>query len=89
MFDREERKEYSFTVMAMDIGGRTGFTTLHITVDDENDNNPVFKQSDYKAIVRSNTTAGTVVLTVRECIFSYCPFSELSVHVLGLSCLYK
>lgn len=50
--------------MAMDIGGRTGFTTLHITVDDENDNKPVFMQSDYKAVIRSNTTAGTIVLRV-------------------------
>lgn len=64
VFDREERAEYSFTVMAMDIGGRTGFTTLHITVDDVNDNKPVFLQSDYKAIVRSNTTSGSVVLKV-------------------------
>lgn len=64
VFDREERAEYSFTVMAMDIGGRTGFTTLHITVDDENDNKPVFMQSDYKAIIRSNATSGSVVLKV-------------------------
>lgn len=64
MFDREKEAEYSFTVMAMDIGGRTGFTTLHITVDDVNDNKPVFMQSEYKTIIRSNTTSGNVVLKV-------------------------
>ncbi|KAG7169023.1 fat-like cadherin-related tumor suppressor-like, partial [Homarus americanus] len=62
VFDREERAEYAFTVMAMDIGGRTGFTTLHITVNDVNDNKPVFMQTNYKAIIRSNTTSGSVVL---------------------------
>ncbi|XP_042222155.1 fat-like cadherin-related tumor suppressor homolog isoform X3 [Homarus americanus] len=64
VFDREERAEYAFTVMAMDIGGRTGFTTLHITVNDVNDNKPVFMQTNYKAIIRSNTTSGSVVLKV-------------------------
>ncbi|XP_064094852.1 fat-like cadherin-related tumor suppressor homolog isoform X3 [Macrobrachium nipponense] len=64
VFDREERAEYSFTVMAMDIGGRTGFTTLHITVDDTNDNKPVFMQKDYKAIIRANATAGSSILKV-------------------------
>nr|XP_053631087.1 fat-like cadherin-related tumor suppressor homolog isoform X2 [Cherax quadricarinatus] len=64
IFDREERAEFAFTVMAMDIGGRTGFTTLHISVDDVNDNKPIFMQSDYKAIIRSNATAGSVVMKV-------------------------
>ncbi|XP_063848744.1 fat-like cadherin-related tumor suppressor homolog isoform X3 [Scylla paramamosain] len=63
-FDREEVSELSFTVMAMDIGGRTGFTTLHIAVEDENDNKPVFVQSVYKAVVRANTTQGATVLRV-------------------------
>lgn len=64
MFDREEQREYSFTVMAMDIGGRTGFTTLHVTVDDVNDNKPIFMQTNYKNIIRANITAGSVVLKV-------------------------
>lgn len=64
VFDREELAEYSFTVMAMDIGGRTGFTTLHISVEDENDNKPVFVQLAYKIVIRANATVGSVILKV-------------------------
>ncbi|KAG0721076.1 Protocadherin Fat 1 [Chionoecetes opilio] len=64
MFDREAQSEYSFTVMAMDIGGRTGFTTLHVTVADDNDNKPVFVQSVYRVVMEANTTLGTGFLRV-------------------------
>ena len=75
MFDREELAEYSFTVMAMDIGGRTGFTTLHVAVGDENDNKPVFVQSEYKMVVRANTTIGsTIIRVIIKDLFIFSPY---------------
>ncbi|CAL4064237.1 unnamed protein product, partial [Meganyctiphanes norvegica] len=62
--DHEKQSEYFFTIMAQDIGGRTGFTTLHVVVGDVNDNRPLFQQSRYKATVRENATAGTLVAKV-------------------------
>lgn len=51
--DRETQDFYSFTVEAFDGGipARTGTLTLNVQVLDENDNPPIFNQSEYHASV--------------------------------------
>ena len=58
------KDEYTFIVQAVDIGGRTGFTTLQVVVDDKNDNSPKFSQSSYKSLIRANTSTNAIVLMV-------------------------
>lgn len=50
--------------MAVDGGGRTGFTTLEVGVADVNDNKPVFGQPNYKVLLPANVTQSEVVLKV-------------------------
>lgn len=64
--DRETRDRYSLIIEAQD-GGQpplSGRMVVNVTVQDVNDNQPVFNQSRYVARVPENATVGTVVVTV-------------------------
>ncbi|KAM9376024.1 uncharacterized protein KZ484_008559 [Pholidichthys leucotaenia] len=64
--DREKNERLSLVLTAVD-GGEpqmSGTMQIHINVLDANDNAPVFTQSVYKAFVRENSAAGTVIATV-------------------------
>ncbi len=63
-FDREEEDSYDVPVVATDAGGRSGFATLRIKIEDENDCDPIFALSEYKANVFANQTAGSRVTRV-------------------------
>uniref|UniRef100_A0A673FKM9 Protocadherin-16 n=1 Tax=Sinocyclocheilus rhinocerous TaxID=307959 RepID=A0A673FKM9_9TELE len=64
--DREITSFYSFTIEAFDGGlpPKTGQLQVHITVLDENDNQPVFNQTEYHAVVLENTPLMTPVCQV-------------------------
>jgi hypothetical protein len=62
----EPTQSYDIFVMASDVGGRSGFTTVRVNVGDENDNPPVFQLREYKAAIHSNITINTTFLKVRE-----------------------
>uniref|UniRef100_A0A671K679 Protocadherin-16 n=1 Tax=Sinocyclocheilus anshuiensis TaxID=1608454 RepID=A0A671K679_9TELE len=64
--DREITSFYSFTIDAFDGGlpPKTGQLQVHITVLDENDNQPVFNQTEYQAVVLENTPLMTPVCQV-------------------------
>ncbi|XP_058268021.1 protocadherin beta-16-like isoform X13 [Hemibagrus wyckioides] len=64
--DREERDELKLALTAYDGGSpkKSGTMQIHISVLDANDNAPVCKQSVYKAEVKENSPAGTVVTAV-------------------------
>ena len=62
--DREERPVYEIPISVTDRKGRNGFTTLKISVADENDNSPSFPLSNYKANIQANLTVGSTVLRV-------------------------
>ncbi|XP_054721928.1 LOW QUALITY PROTEIN: fat-like cadherin-related tumor suppressor homolog [Uloborus diversus] len=64
-FDREKHRLYEVPIAAFDGGGRPGYSTVRISVTNENDNAPQFTVSDYQAYVYENTTVGTTVLQVR------------------------
>ncbi|XP_039768473.1 desmocollin-1 [Ornithorhynchus anatinus] len=59
LLDREECHTYQLIVQAQDMGGQPfglrGTGTVTITLEDENDNSPVFTQASYIAQVEENT----------------------------------
>ncbi|XP_054634742.1 protocadherin-23 [Dunckerocampus dactyliophorus] len=64
--DREAQDLYSLTIEAFDGGipARTGTLRVNIRIVDENDNPPVFNQTEYHASVSENTPAGSSVCRV-------------------------
>ncbi|CAH0559984.1 unnamed protein product [Brassicogethes aeneus] len=64
--DRETTDFYSLVIEALDGGTPPlrGEMTVNITIQDVNDNQPIFNQSRYFATVPENATIGTIVLQV-------------------------
>lgn len=64
--DRETTSAYSLVIEALDGGSPPlrGEMTVNITIQDVNDNQPIFNQSRYFATVPENATVGTTVLQV-------------------------
>uniref|UniRef100_A0A8B9HAW7 Cadherin domain-containing protein n=1 Tax=Astyanax mexicanus TaxID=7994 RepID=A0A8B9HAW7_ASTMX len=64
--DREGQDLYSLTVEAFDGGvpPKTGHLQVHVNVLDENDNPPVFNQSEYQAVLWENAPLLTPVCQV-------------------------
>lgn len=64
--DRETTPAYSLLIEALDGGTPPlrGLLTVNITIQDVNDNQPIFNQSRYFATVPENATVGTSVLQV-------------------------
>lgn len=64
--DRETTDAYSLVIEALDGGTPPlrGEMTVNITIQDVNDNQPIFNQSRYFATVPENATTGTSVLQV-------------------------
>lgn len=63
--DRETRKSYEILVMASDEGGRSGFTTIRVSVADENEFPPQFVNSEYKTVVHANLSRNIVFLRIK------------------------
>ncbi|KAM6946229.1 LOW QUALITY PROTEIN: protocadherin-16 [Aplochiton taeniatus] len=66
VLDREKRYSYTLSLEAFDGGSpkRTGQMTLDITVQDINDNAPIFNQSRYHTIISENLQPGSSILQV-------------------------
>ncbi|TNN75087.1 Protocadherin-16 [Liparis tanakae] len=66
ILDREKRSTYTLSLEAFDGGSpkRTDQMTLDITVQDINDNAPIFNQSRYHAIISENLQPGSNILQV-------------------------
>lgn len=64
--DRETTAAYSLLIEALDGGSPPlkGQMTVNITIQDVNDNQPIFNQSRYFATVPENATVGTSILQV-------------------------
>ncbi|XP_044255905.1 protein dachsous [Tribolium madens] len=64
--DRETTPAYSLVIEALDGGTPPlrGEMTVNITIQDVNDNQPIFNQSRYIATIPENATVGTTVLQV-------------------------
>ncbi|XP_062585575.1 protocadherin-9-like isoform X1 [Saccostrea cucullata] len=64
IFDREVQDYYQFNIRALD-GGSTpnvGVLTVHVDIEDINDNSPVFTQTTYNVSVQENITIGSNIL---------------------------
>jgi len=66
LLDREARSRYHLVIEALDGGTPPLRSRLHanVTVQDVNDNPPIFNQTSYVASVPENATVGTPVLVV-------------------------
>lgn len=64
--DREEKHRYSFQVVAVDGGvpPKSASTTVVVTIQDVNDNNPIFSPKYYEAVIAEDQKPGTPVTTV-------------------------
>lgn len=62
--DRETKDYFEIVVMAKDSGGRSGFTTVSVTVIDINDNSPQFLSPRFSTAMYSNASSTTPVLQV-------------------------
>ncbi|XP_046901910.1 protocadherin-23 [Hypomesus transpacificus] len=64
VLDREERVNYTLTLMAHDSGSSplSASTQLHLLLLDENDHSPAFGRKSYRASVSEGLPAGTEVL---------------------------
>ena len=67
-FDRETNSMHEILVMAIDDGGRTGFSKVWIHIKDRNDNRPVFALPEYQANIPVDTNPGNSILKVLECL---------------------
>ncbi|XP_025090910.1 cadherin-23-like isoform X2 [Pomacea canaliculata] len=57
--DRETKDTYNLLVQAQDGGGLLNSTSLTITIEDINDNKPIFQRTQYDAILSENSTTFT------------------------------
>ena len=64
VLDREDTPEFEIPVQVADQAGRNDFTTVKLSLTDENDNSPSFPLSEYKANIPANLTVGSTVLSV-------------------------
>ncbi|XP_034739835.1 protocadherin Fat 2 isoform X1 [Etheostoma cragini] len=64
VLDREKEVEYNMVAKATDGGGRSCQADIRLTVQDMNDNPPLFSSSHYEVTVFDNTTVRTPVAVV-------------------------
>ncbi|XP_052280093.1 protocadherin Fat 1-like isoform X4 [Dreissena polymorpha] len=64
VLDREQRSVYSVPVAVTDNGGRMTFTTVHISVSDQNDNVPLFLAQEYKVTTLEGLPLNYTVLQI-------------------------
>uniref|UniRef100_H2YNK7 Cadherin domain-containing protein n=1 Tax=Ciona savignyi TaxID=51511 RepID=H2YNK7_CIOSA len=65
-FNRENQASYSLNISATDDGqpSLTGYLSISINIQDNNDNEPAFDFTEYSAYIPENATRGAKVLTV-------------------------
>lgn len=87
--DRELVEQIRLAVVVEDIATQTDrqqtFGHLTIIVDDENDNNPVFKERVYKRSISENSPVGSVIANIaatdQVCTASYHPHSPSTLFL--------
>ncbi|KAH3831084.1 hypothetical protein DPMN_104345 [Dreissena polymorpha] len=75
VLDREQRSVYSVPVAVTDNGGRMTFTTVHISVSDQNDNVPQFLAQEYKVTALDGLPLNYTVLQASS------RFSSVFIHL--------
>ena len=64
VLDREVQKLYEIPVVAVDAGGKSGFSSVRVWVTDVNDCVPKFLLPEYKASIPSNLSVNSGFLKV-------------------------
>ncbi len=96
--DREQQDSYEFQIIAYDGGDppKSGSIDVFITVDDANDNDPVFNNATYEVSLYENVPVGTTIVQVHatdkdkgpnsEVRYSFSPTTEENYgHLFGIS----
>ena len=85
--DREVQSLYSFSVTGSDGGSPSLSSTAQITVmiSDENDNPPVFQQSNYSASVSESSSPGQLVLSVVAIDADIDQNANITYYIQGLA----
>ena len=85
--DREDEPSYEIHIVAIDMGisPLTSSATLSISVEDVNDNMPIFIQLPYSASLPEDVSIGTPVLTVFAFDIDSGPNMEISYRVFSNS----
>lgn len=65
ILDREVKKLYEIPIVAIDAGGKLGFTSVRVWVTDINDSVPKFLLPEYKASIPSNLSVNSGFLKVK------------------------
>ena len=78
VLDREQQSTFNVPVAATDNGGLMVFTTVHISVTDQNDNVPQFLAQEYEFTVLDITPLNNTILKVICHTFT----SSYTLHVL-------
>ena len=90
VYDRETTPEYFLTIMATDGGGATSTTRVHVTLDDVNDQHPVFLRPEYRAFLKENSNNFDVGVTAQVGTFYFytyfCTLSKRCQHINRCEC---
>ena len=83
--DREDVASYNLLILAIDTGSppQTSNVTLVITVEDENDNFPIFSPPSYSVTVFENITISTLITTVSATDLDAGPNMEISYSMFA------
>lgn len=63
--DREKVSNYAVRVLVTDKAGHSCYSDVYIEIIDENDNRPVFQQTNYVVPVRENATVSSMITRVQ------------------------
>jgi hypothetical protein len=76
-----------FNVIAYDSGvpQLSAMAVVHVTVININDNEPVFNQSSYRAVIKENTAAGTFVAQVKAIDADYGKYGKITYNIVSIS----
>lgn len=66
VIDREQQPVFNVPVAATDNGGRMVFTTVHISITDQNDHVPQFLAQEYELTVLNTMPLNSTVLKVTK-----------------------
>ena len=88
--DCEMTQHYSFTVVATDHGGEVKLSSsvlVEVTVTDENDNPPRFKEDVYHGSVMENTRPGDVIMSLTTVDMDVTKENrQITCYITGESC---
>ena len=82
--DREKEPSYTLELVARDGGfpPKSGTLTVHIAVQDANDNSPTFEQETYVVTVREDATPGTPIVRLRANDPDYGPSGQVDYSIM-------